>query len=100
MIRPDSSCPLAVMSVIGWIRHVYWEGTERDRKHSTVNKEGGGGGGTIKDMVEQLQRNVLTYTTTHKQQLKTQALSSHGLHLSGVEERQKIIKEEGSKEED
>ena len=28
--------------------------------------------------IEQLQRNILTYTTTHKEQLKTQALSTHG----------------------
>ena len=36
--------------------------------------------------------------TTHKEQLKTQALSTHGLHLVS-EEREKIIKEEASKEE-
>ena len=33
------------------------------------------------DSVEQLQRNVITYTTTHKEQLKRQALSTHSLHL-------------------
>ena len=49
-------------------------------------------------LTEQLQRNVLTYTTTHREQLKTQALSTHSLHLVS-EERRKIIKEEGSKEE-
>ena len=36
---------------------------------------------------------------THKEQLKTQALSTQSLRLVS-EERQKIIKEEGSKEED
>ena len=36
---------------------------------------------------------------THKEQLKTLALSTHSLHLVS-EERQKIIKEEGGKEED
>ena len=38
------------------------------------------------------ERGVLTYTTTHKEQLKTQALSTQS--SSDVEERQKIIKEE------
>ena len=47
---------------------------------------------------EQLQRGALTYKMTYKEQLKTQALSTRS--SSGVEERQKIIKEEGSKEED
>ena len=42
------------------------------------------------------ERGVLTYTTTHKEQLKTQALSTQS--SSGVR-REKIIKEEGSKEE-
>ena len=50
-------------------------------------------------LTEQHQRNVLTLTMTHKKQLKTQALLTHSLHLVS-EERQKIIKEEGSKEED
>ena len=33
------------------------------------------------DKIGQLQRNVLTYTTTHQEQLKTQTLSTHGLRL-------------------
>ena len=33
---------------------------------------------------------------THKEQLKTQALSTHGLRLVQKREREKIIKEEGS----
>jgi len=31
--------------------------------------------------IKQLLRNVLTYMTTHEEQLKTQALSTHSLHL-------------------
>ena len=31
--------------------------------------------------IEQLYRNVLSYTTTHEEQLKAQALSTHGLRL-------------------
>ena len=50
---------------------------------------------TNMDMIEQLQRNVLTYVLTHKEQLKTSAFDSWS--SSGVEEKQKIIKE-GSKE--
>ena len=47
--------------------------------------------------VEQLQRDVLTYTTTHKENKKTRALSTLGLRLVS-EEGQKTIKEEGRKE--
>ena len=50
----------------------------------------------LRRRIEQLQRNVLTYTTTHKEQLKTRTFDTQS--PSGVEERQKIIKEEGSKE--
>ena len=36
------------------------------------------------DKIEQPWRNVLTDTTTHKEQLKTQALPTHSQSLSGV----------------
>ena len=48
------------------------------------------------DKIEQLKRNVLTCTTKHKKQLNTSAFDRES--SSGVR-RQKIIKEEGSKEE-
>ena len=47
--------------------------------------------------IEQFWRNVPAYTTKHKDQLNTSAFDRES--SSGVR-RQKIIKEEGSKEED
>ena len=49
--------------------------------------EGTGGEGPLEPTkdnncaIEQLKRNVLAYTATHKEQLKTQALPTHSLRL-------------------
>ena len=47
--------------------------------------------------IQDLQRNVLTYSTTHKENEKPQVLSTLGLHQVS-EKGQKTIKEEGRKE--